>query len=404
MKNKLFTLCNENKVLRDPIHGYIHVDYQIIYDLISTNSFQRLHRVKQLGASFVVYPTAEHSRFSHCLGVYEIARRIVSENIYIAQALKDEERIYVMIAALLHDLGHGPFSHCFERISGIDHELVGTNIFLKDSDIHGVLESYQIGLSKIIADIINHNYPKSLCWQIISSQLDADRMDYLLRDAYFTGTKYGEFDLERILRTLRVHDDSLVVKASGIYAVEDYLMARFHMFWQVYYHVNIRVFEQILLALTKRISIISKTSDDEFNDFDKLIQPENIDINLYLSFDDASMIELFKKLSKHRDPIIADLASRLLNRNLFKEYPSTSENYRMLKEKLEAKGLDIQYYLLQDSPCFTATRPYISNGKQKINILLKDGSIKEFSEVSSIMKSLSQANEVHDVFLFAPEI
>lgn len=403
MKNKhLFTPCLENKVFRDPIHGYIHVNQQIIYDLIACNSFQRLRRIKQLGATFIVYPTAEHTRFSHCLGVYEIARRIVSENEKVAQSLSEEEKIYVMIAGLLHDIGHGPFSHCFERITGINHERVCNDIFLKDTDIHRVLESYSPGLSKIIASIIDHTYPKKLCWQIISSQLDADRMDYLLRDAYFTGTKYGEFDLERILRTLRVYENSLVVKASGIYAVEDYLMARFHMFWQVYYHVNIRIFEQMLIALTNRIYELDKQEEDEFNYFDKLIKPDNIDLDLYLSFDDGSMFELFKKLVHHKDKVLADLAYRLLNRDLFKEYPYSEENLEALRQRAIQNQEDPNYYILIDSSNFNATRPYISNGKQKINILLNDGSIKEFSQVSSIMKSLSKANETHEPYIFAP--
>lgn len=404
MKNKLFLNCEESKVFRDPIHGYIHVDKKIIYDLISCPSFQRLRRIKQLGVTYIVYPTADHSRFSHSLGVYEIARRMIYENTYIGNALSEQEKIYVMISALLHDVGHGPFSHVFERLTNFSHERASALMILENSDIHQLLESYQEGLSKIVVSIIDHSYPKKLCWQLISSQLDADRMDYLLRDAYFTGTKYGEFDLERILRTLRVTDGSLVVKASGIYAVEDYLMARFHMFWQVYYHINIRIFEQMLVSLITRIRCIKKRSPDEFNYLDELIDDNNPNLQLYLSFDDGSMTELLKKLSKHSDSIISDLSSRLLNRDLFKEYVNNDENYNYIKNQLQNSNLDINYYLLKDCHNFNATRPYISNGKEKINILLNDGRILEFTEVSSIMKSLSQVNDNHESYLFAPNL
>lgn len=403
MNNKLFQTTEETKVFRDPIHGYIHVEYQIIYDLICSPSFQRLRRIRQLGATYIVYSTAEHTRFSHSLGVYEITRRMVNENRHISNALDENEQLYVCIAALLHDIGHGPYSHVFERITGISHEWVSSQLLLTDSDIHQILESYKIGLSKIIASIIDHSYPKKLCWQLISSQLDADRMDYLLRDAYFTGTKYGEFDLERILRTLRVKDNTLVVKASGIYAIEDYLMARFHMFWQVYYHLNIRIFEQMLLALTKRIASLNSSDTTTYNHFEKLINPKEIDLQLYLSFDDGSLNELFKKLIHHQDSIISDLSYRLLNRQLFKEYSDEPSMYAYLNQQCSNKGLDPQYHVLQDCQSFNATRPYISTGKQKINILMKDGSIKEFSNVSSIMKSLTKANEIHESYLFAPK-
>ena len=403
MKNNIFTPTDEVKVIRDPIHGYIHIHHQIIFDLITSASFQRLKRIKQLGATSIVYPTAEHTRFSHSLGVYEVARRLVTENTAISNALSEEEKIYVMIAGLCHDLGHGSFSHIFERISLIDHEKVTQLLLTQDSDIHTILESYQKGLGKIIASIIDHKYPKKCCWQLISSQLDADRMDYLLRDAYFTGTKYGEFDLERILRTLRVVNNEIVVKQSGIYAIEDYLMARFHMFWQVYYHVNVRIYERMLLAFSSRIDYLAKhNNNDDFNDFEKLIHAKQLDLNLYLRYDDSSMIELYKKLSTHTDPIVSDLAQRLLNRQLFKEYNFDATTKKALMDKCNQYHYDPNYYVLEDDETFNATRPYISSGKQKINILMRDGTILEFSHASSIMKSLSEAYETNLPYIFAP--
>ena len=400
--SNLYTSLDETKVFRDPIHGYIHVDSALIYQLICTPTFQRLRRIKQLGATYTVYSSAEHSRFSHSLGVYEIARRLVHENKAVAQNLTTEEKLYVQIAALLHDIGHGPYSHVFESLTHSSHEDMTIGIIKHSNDIHPLLENAQPGLSDIIASIINHKYPKPLCWQLVSSQLDCDRMDYLLRDAYFTGTKYGQFDLERILRTIRVANDQLVVKYSGIYAIENYLMARFHMFWQVYYHINIRIFESMLIAWNKRIMMV-ETNDPLIQDYQQMIlDPTYID--LYLTSDDSTLITLFKKCSADNDPILSDLSRRLLNRDLFHEYQDDPTIIDPLIDRLIDQGLDLDYYLLDDTPMTTATRPYNAYGKQKINILNTDGSIKEISDVSSTMKALSSSHTQSDHYRFAPRL
>ncbi len=399
-KLSLFTPLEETKVFRDPIHGYIHVDNALIYALICTPTFQRLRRIKQLGATYTVYSSAEHSRFSHSLGVYEIARRVVHENKYVAQSLTEEEKIYVQIAALLHDIGHGPYSHVFESLTHTSHETMTQNLLVQPSDIHDLLESAQNGLGLTIASLITHKYPKPLCWQLVSSQLDCDRMDYLLRDAYFTGTKYGEFDLERILRTIRVANDALVVKQSGIYAVENYLMARFHMFWQVYYHINIRCFESMLIAWNKRVMMV-QTNDPLVLNYRHLID-DPMDLSAYLMADDATLITLFKILKDHDDPILNDLSHRLLDRHLFHEVYLHGMTMQQLNDHLRENGYDPTYYLLDDTPMTTATRPYQSKGKQKINILTNDGQIKEITEVSSIMKALADSETQSEPCHFIP--
>ena len=310
-KLSLFTPLEETKVFRDPIHGYIHVDNALIYALICTPTFQRLRRIKQLGATYTVYSSAEHSRFSHSLGVYEIARRVVHENKYVAQSLTEEEKIYVQIAALLHDIGHGPYSHVFESLTHTSHETMTQNLLVQPSDIHDLLESAQNGLGLTIASLITHKYPKPLCWQLVSSQLDCDRMDYLLRDAYFTGTKYGEFDLERILRTIRVANDALVVKQSGIYAVENYLMARFHMFWQVYYHINIRCFESMLIAWNKRVMMV-QTNDPLVLNYRHLID-DPMDLSAYLMADDATLNKILHKVANGQGDRMVLVDTALLN-------------------------------------------------------------------------------------------
>ena len=236
----MFLKTEEEKVLRDPIHGYIHVDYQVIWDCINSRWFQRLRRIRQLGGACMVYHTADHTRFGHSLGVYEVVRRMVMEVPDIREALDERQKITVMLAGLLHDLGHGPFSHAFEAVTHSSHEDWTYRIIEEDAQLRGILEGCSKGLSHDVADVIRHRSKNALLPQLVSAQLDADRMDYLLRDAYFTGTAYGEFDLERVLRILRVSDGRIVIKESGIYAIENYIMARYHMYWQVYYHPTAR--------------------------------------------------------------------------------------------------------------------------------------------------------------------
>lgn len=213
----MFEKTGEKKVMRDPIHGYIHVEDKIIWDCINAKEMQRLRRIHQLGGDFQIYHTAEHSRFSHSLGVYEIVRRMVNEIEELRVRLSDYEKLTVMAAGLLHDIGHGPFSHAFESVSLLSHEEYTCKIITENSEIHRILERCDVSLSKDVVDIIKGRHRNELLNQIVSGQLDADRMDYLLRDAYFTGTSYGNFDLERIIRTMRIVDERITVKESGIH-------------------------------------------------------------------------------------------------------------------------------------------------------------------------------------------
>ena len=226
----------DEKVFKDPIHGFVRVTDMLIWQLIETPEFQRLRRIKQLGGTHIVYPTAEHSRFSHSLGVYFIARRMIDILSKQGTVFSETDRMLVLCAALLHDLGHGPFSHSFESVLGIDHEEFTRRILLEDTQINRLLESYASGFSKKVSDVIEKTYPDQLIVSLISSEIDADRLDYLLRDSYFTGTPYGEIDLERILRTMRVENGKVVFKYSGMHALEDYLFSRYQMYWQVYLH------------------------------------------------------------------------------------------------------------------------------------------------------------------------
>ena len=222
----------EEKVFKDPIHKYVHVKDQLIWDLIKTKEFQRLRRIKQLGTLYLAFHTAEHSRFGHSLGVYEIVRRMIDESFVGREAWNNKDRSLALCAALLHDLGHGPFSHSFEKIFNTDHEAFTQEIITGNTEVNEVLSRVSETFPQEVADVINKTHKNKLVISMISSQIDADRMDYLQRDAYFTGVSYGTFDMERILRLMRPSKDEVLIKESGMHAVENFIMSRYQMYWQ----------------------------------------------------------------------------------------------------------------------------------------------------------------------------
>ncbi len=403
----MFKKLDEIKVLRDPIHGYIHVEYEIIWKSINSKEMQRLRRIRQLGASFIVYHTAEHSRFAHSLGVYEIVRRMITENQRISENLSELEKIVVMLAGLLHDLGHGPYSHAFEAVSEIHHEEFTKRILLGDSEIHQILEKEKRGLAKQVAQVIDHTHPKSLLTQLVSGQLDADRMDYLLRDAYFTGTKYGEFDLERILRTLRVKDGRIVVKSSGIHTVEDYIMARYHMYWQVYYHPTARSYENILECLFNRLKACRKENPKVLKRvpmFKELLLTKEMSIHDHFLLDENACLYGFSQLIGGEDEIASDLAYRLINRKLFDyENFETNQQVEKIKQRLEKQGLDLRYYFIRDEVKQRPYQPYQGREDEAIWVLTEDQRIQELSEASVIVSALNQGELKNDIKIFFPK-
>ncbi len=400
----MYPKTKETKVLRDPVHGYIHVDEMMIWELVNSHWFQRLRRIRQLGGAFVVYHTAEHSRFSHCLGVYEIVRRMVSEVPDLSNTLTEKEKLTVMAAALLHDLGHGPYSHAFEAVSNTNHEVITCRIIERDPEIRGILEKYEKGMSKCVADVIRHKSENPLLSQMISSQLDADRMDYLLRDAYFTGTAYGEFDLARILRTLRVVDGKLVIKESGVYAVENYIMARYHMYWQVYYHPVARSYEMLLHLLFQRMRDLKDTSSPcVIEPFYPLILGEKLSLQEYYELDDYVCGHGFAMLQKHEDPILSDLAKRIMNRDLLEYDNLENVNTRKMRALLREHGFDPDYYFQRDEVSQSPYVPY-SSGSGSIFVTMDDGRILELSNASNIVYSLTHGPVRDEKKVFFPKI
>lgn len=392
---------DEIKVLRDPIHGYIHVEYQVIWDIINAKEFQRLRRIHQLGFNHYVYHCAEHSRFSHSLGVYEIVANMCNEVQDINESLSEYDKVCVMLAGLLHDIGHGPFSHAFEAVFNRSHEYYSELIITSDSDINKILMRYDINLVNDIVKILKKIHPNVILNQMISGQLDADRMDYLLRDAYFTGTSYGNFDIQRVIRTIRIVDNHLVIKESGIHTIEDYIIARYHMYWQVYYHPIVRSAEGMLSKLFERIKEVNKTravlKDIDF--FSNLINDE-LSYKDHYYLDDCSLQYVFNLLMKDEDKIIATLAQNLLERHLFAYEQYSDEVINNKMKEYNKSGIDYRYYMFVDKSIQRPYVPYLENSAENIWVLKEKGEVVELSTISILVDAITKGKVKEDKKIF----
>ncbi|GKU77108.1 HD domain-containing protein [Paenibacillus sp. L3-i20] len=392
----------EEKVFKDPVHDYVYVQDQTIWDLINTKEFQRLRRIRQLGTTYLTFHGAEHSRFSHSLGVYEITRRIISQferNGYPDWPL--EERLVSLCAALLHDVGHGPFSHSLEEIFETDHEEWTCAILLGETEINTVLKRVSDDFPEMVSSVIKKTYPKPIVVSLISSQMDADRMDYLLRDAYFTGVNYGTFDLERILRVLRPYKGQIVVKESGMHAVEHYLMSRYQMYWQIYFHPVTRSSEIILRQIFRRAQQLN-SQGYRFrwmtNSLQQLLN-NTLSLDDYLKLDEALAQTAFSEWSEEPDELLSDLCRRFINRYLYKYVTIENPDESLLSEVAAALlsiGLNPDYHMEIDYPFdlpYDVYRPEQKNGEKrgKAPILLLDSEdeISEISVKSDIVRSIT---------------
>ena len=334
---------------------------------------------------------------------------MVSEVKELDTYLTAYEKMAVMLAGLLHDLGHGPFSHAFETISKQKHEAYTVSIILDEqSEVHQALVNEHPQLPQEVAKIIQYLHEKNCLNQMISGQLDADRMDYLLRDAYFTGTNYGNFDLERILRTIRVHNGRIVVKESGMHSVEDYVMARYHMYWQVYLHPVARSYEKLLIGFFKRIKQLYQddpTSLQEVTMFHPFLKDTPASNEDLYRLDESATSYGFSVLQNHQDKIIADLASRLLNRRLFVYEPLLDEqHYQEIEEKVKAFGYDPTYYVYRDTITQRPYAPYTGKEeKDAVWILKENGDVIALEEASEIVRALTKMEEREVQKVFYPD-
>ncbi len=389
---------SEEKVFKDPVHRYVHVQDKVIWDLVATSEFQRLRRIRQLGTTYFTFHGAEHSRFNHSLGVYEIVRRIIDDVFRERPFLNEEERLLCLCAALLHDLGHGPFSHSFEKVYHFDHEEFTQAIIVGDTEVNRVLKQVGDDFPKKVAEVIAKTYKNKLIVSMISSQIDADRMDYLLRDAYYTGVSYGNFDMERILRVMRPLEDQVVIKSSGMHAVEDYIMSRYQMYWQVYFHPVTRSAEVILTKILHRAKQLYKENynfQTEPFHFISIFE-DKLTLKDYVKLDESVVTYYFQVWQDEEDAILSDLCRRFLNRNLFKyvEFDPSSQMMKMMELRVlfEEAGIDPTYYLVVDSSSdlpYDFYRPGEEEERLPINLLMPSGEIRELSRQSEIVDAIS---------------
>ena len=388
----------EEKVFKDPVHRYIHVHDQVIWDLINAKEFQRLRRIRQLGTTYLVFHGAEHSRFSHSLGVYEIVRRIIDDIFKGRPEWDEDERLVALCAALLHDLGHGPFSHAFESVFNTDHEAYTRAILLGETEINMILTRVAEDFPARVAQVIDNNYTNQQVVSLISSQIDADRMDYLQRDAYYTGVSYGHFDMERILRVMRPRENMIVFKSSGMHAIEDYIMSRYQMYLQIYFHPVSRSAEAILNNILKRVKVLHDNGyifAFEPTHFKPFFTGE-ITLDQYLELDENILMTYFQFWMKEKDSILSDLCRRFVNRDLFEPIDlnpeEEPERYAWLIEQVKSAGYDPSYYVKTDATSdlpYDFHRPDRMTTKRPIYLEMKTGEIRELAEQSPIINTMA---------------
>lgn len=405
------------KVFRDPVHDYITVTHPVIAALIDTAEFQRLRRIKQLGTSSFTFHGAEHTRFSHCLGVYHIAKRITDYfSLNFPLEWNPDENLLTQCAALLHDVGHGAYSHTFEGLFGTDHEAVTREIITSpQTEVNAILRQVSADFPEKVASVISHEYPNPQVVQLISSQIDADRMDYLLRDAYFTGAVYGKFDLTWILRVIVPTENGIAFKYSGMHAVEDYIVSRYQMYMQVYFHASSRSMEVLLQKLLARAKALYKKYPEYFAMSSPCLVPffrEEHRLEDYLRLDDGVMNTYFQIWMTHEDPILADLARAYINRHLLKSIKFNRDTVSLddlsiLTQLVEEAGYDPDYYTgvhsNYDLP-YDFYRPSSQKPRTEIKILQKDRALTELSVLSPLIKSLTGTIHGNSRFYFPKEM
>lgn len=383
----------KQKILNDPVYGFIHIPYGLLFDLIEHPFFQRLRRIKQVSLTHYVYPGALHTRFHHALG----ALHLMSEAIEVLRSkganISEEEAQAVSIAILLHDIGHGPFSHTLEHtLINVSHEDLSLLFMKKLNEIYG-------GALGMAMQIFHDEYPKKFLHQLVSGQLDMDRMDYLTRDSYFTGVYEGVIGYDRIIKMLSVHNDELVVEEKGIYSIEKFLIARRLMYWQVYLHKTVVSAEQMLVRTLQRAKTLAQSgtavpapdslaffmkNELQREDFER--RPDEL-LGHFAALDDYDIMSALKAWMHHPDYILRYFSESLINRRLFKlEFSNEpfEESYKLDKKrqvmaaKPEAPPEAADYFLMEG----TESNSAYSTFKDEIKILLKSGKVLPLSQIS----------------------
>jgi len=399
----------DSKIINDPVFGFIKIPRGLLYDIVEHPLFQRLNRINQLGLASVVYPGARHTRFQHSLGAFYLMTEAVRSLQEKGNFIFDSEAEAVEAAILMHDIGHGPFSHVLENtlIHGISHEDISIMMMEKiNNDFNGLLN--------LAISIFKGEYGKNFLHQLISSQLDMDRLDYLRRDSFYTGVTEGNIGSARIIKMLNVIDDSLVVEHKGIYSLENYLTTRRLMYWQVYLHRTCVAYEKVLVNMLMRAKELIRMGQDVFaspalhyflrNDVDAAWFGTRTEaLENYGELDDSDIWSAMKAWKHHSDKILSTLATDMLDRKIFKvevhEEPITEERIAEIKEKI-ARKLDISYddahYLMSVN---TISKDMYNVDDDSITILYKDGTVRDISEASELLNVQLLSKKIRKYYL-----
>lgn len=403
---------NKKKIINDPVYGFISLPKDIIFDLIEHPFYQRLRRIKQLGMSHLVYPGALHTRFHHAIGATHLMTKAIHALRYKGIEITEEEETAVLIAILLHDIGHGPFSHTLERdiVKNVSHEEISL-LFMKR-----LSEEFEGKLDMAIA-IFEDKHDKPFLHQLVSSQLDMDRMDYLNRDSFYTGVSEGVIGSDRIIAMLDVADNQLVVEQKGVYSIEKFLVARRLMYWQVYMHKTVVSSEVMLTFLLRRAKMLVQSGKELFASPPfKLFLEKDIELidfekdptllNQFALLDDFDIMGAVKVWQFDTDKVLSLLATQLINRKLFKIEISTTP---FSKERIqyEIDLVKAHFDLDQNEAGFFVSTDILRNNayneqRENINLLMKDGSVKDVSQAADNLNIHALSEPVEKYFLCYP--
>lgn len=372
-----------HKIINDPVYGFITIDDPLINEIIAHPYYQRLRRIHQMAMAHLVYPGAVHTRLHHSLGAYHLMRLALYELTVKGIDITPEEQQAAKIAILLHDIGHGPFSHALESImtKGMAHEQISLLLMQE-------LNNHFNGQLTLAIEIFNDQYHKKFLHQLISGQLDVDRMDYLTRDSFFTGVIEGTVGYDRIIKMMTVHKGTLMIEDKGIYSIEKFLIARRHMYWQVYLHKTVMSAEQMLQRIIKRAKHIAAECDEPLRTFIHN-KGEMITLEQFCNLDDYDVLMAIKKWQFYPDKVLSILCRSIINRNLFKVHyaaePFNPEKLTALREQIcQKNGISMEdaEWLAFDGVAASSTYDFDNN---PINILFKDGTVTNVSLVDNAL-------------------
>ena len=380
------------KIINDPVYGFITIDDELIFKIIAHPYYQRLRRIHQMAMALLVYPGAVHTRLHHSLGAYHLMRIALYELKNKGVAISPEEDQAAKIAILLHDIGHGPFSHALENvlIEGMHHETISL-LLMKD------LNKQFDGRLQMAIDIFTNTYHKKFLHQLVSGQLDVDRMDYLTRDSFFSGVSEGVIGYDRILKMITVHNGELMVEEKAIYSIEKFLVSRRLMYWQVYLHKTVVCAEQMLKRIIRRAKYLRAPAQLPLHQF--INEPLNtVTLEQFCSLDDCDVMAAIKNWCFHEDKILSFLSKGIINRALLKvKYFSEPVDEKMVEEKMN-EAMQKMVLSREDAEWLVFTGEAAGStydfDEERINILFKDGSVKDISEVDNALINQNLSGQI----------